>query len=77
MTGTACAGCRVEIFSDAEDEGRWYEGVVTATITGTWSFSKGSAFTGPNVQATATDAGGNTSEFSVRYWIYLPIVLRQ
>jgi hypothetical protein len=62
--GTACAGCRVEVFSDAGDEGRWYEGAVTATATGIWSLTKGSAFVGPNVQATATDVAGNTSEFS-------------
>ncbi|MBC8422445.1 MAG: VCBS repeat-containing protein, partial [Chloroflexi bacterium] len=62
--GTACAGCTIEVFSDDDDEGRWYEGTTTANGAGDWSFSKGSAFTGANVHATATDADGNTSEFS-------------
>jgi hypothetical protein len=55
----------VEVFSDDQEEGRWFEGVVTATITGDWSFAKGSAFVGSNVRPTATDADGNTSEFSI------------
>jgi len=63
-SGTACANCTVEVFSDNDDEGQWYEGTTTANGMGDWSFSKGSAFTGPNVHATATDAAGNTSEFS-------------
>ncbi|MCP4356666.1 MAG: hypothetical protein GY796_01450, partial [Chloroflexi bacterium] len=62
--GTACPNCIVEIFSDNDDEGKWYEGTVTANGSGNWSFNKGSAFSGANVQATATDAAGNTSEFS-------------
>jgi len=62
--GTACAGCTVEIFSDAADEGRWHEGTTTADSGGAWSFAKGSACHGPVVRATATDAAGNTSEFS-------------
>ena len=77
-SGAACTGCRVEVFSDNEDEGRWYEGVVTATITGTWSFSKGSSFVGPHIHATETDAMGNTSELSFgTHWIFLPLVVRQ
>jgi hypothetical protein len=63
-SGTAPANCTIEIFSDADDEGRWYEGTTTSDGSGNWSFNKGSAFSGPNVHATATDADGNTSEFS-------------
>lgn len=63
-SGTACSNCTVEIFSDDEEEGRWYEGTVTANGSGNWSFNKGSAFNGPNAHATATDVAGNTSEFS-------------
>lgn len=62
--GTAPANCTIEVFSDNEDEGRWYEGSTTSDGSGNWSFSKGSAFSGPNVHATATDTDGNTSEFS-------------
>jgi hypothetical protein len=64
-SGTACPNCTIEVFSDGDDEGRWYEGTVTAGGGGAWSFDKGSAFTGVYVHATATDAGGNTSAFSV------------
>jgi len=60
--GTACVGCTVDIYSDDEDEGRIYEGSTTANGAGNWTYV--GAVTGPNVTATATDAAGNTSEFS-------------
>jgi len=62
-SGTACANCTVELFSDEHGEGRWFEGSTTADAGGDWSLSKGSAFAGPELTATATDAAGNTSEF--------------
>jgi hypothetical protein len=62
VIGTACAGCTVDIYSDDEDEGEVYEGSTTATGAGNWSFA--GSLDGPNVTATATDADGNTSEFS-------------
>ena len=61
-TGTACANCVIDVYSDDEDEGRVYEGSTSADGGGEWSF--GGAVSGPNVTATATDAIGNTSEFS-------------
>lgn len=61
--GVACANCTVEVFSDNHGEGQWYEGRTTADAAGAWSIAKGSAFTGLEVTATATDAAGNTSEF--------------
>ena len=61
-SGTACADCEVDIFSDDADEGRIYHGSATADGAGNWSFP--GAVVGPNVTATATDASGNTSEFS-------------
>jgi hypothetical protein len=63
VVGTACANCTVDVYSDDEDEGRVYEGHTTANGSGTWSFS--GSLEGPNITATATDADGNTSEFSV------------
>ena len=36
------------------------------TVSGAFAFSRGVALTGPNIQATTTDAEGNTSEFSTR-----------
>jgi hypothetical protein len=61
-SGTACAGCTVDIYSDDADEGRIYHGYTVADGLGDWSFP--GAVTGPNVTATATDGSGNTSEFS-------------
>jgi len=62
VMGTACPNCTVDVYSDDEDEGRVYEGSTTANGAGNWSF--GGSLDGPNITATATDSGGNTSEFS-------------
>jgi CSLREA domain-containing protein len=79
--GTACADCRVEIFSDAAVEGAVYEGFAIADATGQFIFSQPAGLTGPNITATATDAAGNTSAFSAPVArglsrIYLPLALR-
>lgn len=63
-SGVACPHCAVELFSDAADEGRWYEGATTADAAGIFTFTKETAFTGHYVTATATDARGNTSAFA-------------
>jgi hypothetical protein len=76
-TGTSCALCTVEIFSDDEDEGETFEGTAVADQIGAWSLGTGAPFDGPNLTATATDPDGNTSQFGVaRYRVYLPVVLR-
>jgi hypothetical protein len=62
ITGTACANCTVDIYSDNVDEGRVHEGSTVANGAGAWTFNE--LVTGPFTTATATDAGGNTSEFS-------------
>jgi CSLREA domain-containing protein len=62
VLGTACANCTIDIYSDDEDEGRIYEGSTTADGGGNWTFNDTPV--GPFVTATATDAAGNTSEFS-------------
>ena len=64
VTGFANANCTVEIFSDSSNEGEVYEGQTTAGGTGVFAFDKGASFTGAHLTATATDADGNTSEFS-------------
>jgi parallel beta-helix repeat protein len=67
ISGTACPGCIVEIFSDSADEGRFFEASVTADAS-TGSFSWGGAHAGPNLTATASDAFlGSTSQFSAPY----------
>ena len=65
VTGTACADYTIEIFSDSSDEGKVYEGQTKADGNGDFTFSKGASFTGTHITATATDADGNTSVFSV------------
>jgi hypothetical protein len=62
VSGTACANCTVDVYSDNLDEGRVYHGMTTANSSGNWSFS--TPVSGPYVTATATDASNNTSEFS-------------
>jgi hypothetical protein len=64
VSGTACANCTVEIFSDTGDQGEIYEGRIKANSAGAFSLSKGTSFSGPHLTCTATDGQGNTSEFS-------------
>jgi len=63
ITGTTCPNCTVDIYTDYEDEGRYYEGSAVAGIGGNFTFS-GTLF-GPWLTATTTDTLGNTSEFTV------------
>jgi trimeric autotransporter adhesin len=60
--GTACANCTIDVYSDADGQGKVYEGTVTADGAGNWTFSGSPA--GPNVTATATSTTNSTSEFS-------------
>jgi hypothetical protein len=69
VVGTACGGCRVEVFESDNDnssygQGKRYLGAVTAGSTGSFSYPSPSVAVGARVTATATDAAGNTSEFS-------------
>ena len=64
VSGIACANCTIEVFSAAEDEGAIYESTTAADASGNWSLTKPGGLTDPYVTATATDADGNTSEFS-------------
>lgn len=62
VSGTACPNCTIDIYSDAADEGRIYEGSTIADASGRFTFDKKTS--GPFITATATDAQGNTSPFS-------------
>jgi len=62
VSGTVPPNATVEIFSDPENEGLTYEATVVADGSGNFTWSGTPA--GPYVTATATDADGNTSEFS-------------
>jgi hypothetical protein len=65
VSGTACADCIVEIFSDSLVEGAIYEGTVTADVSGDFSWT--GTVNGPNVTAVAIDTAGNTSPFSTPF----------
>ena len=62
VIGTAPPGTMIEIFSDSSNQGRFYEGAVSADATGNFTYI--GPVSGPSVTATATDAEGNTSPFS-------------
>jgi hypothetical protein len=62
IKGTTCPNCTVDIYTDYEDEGRYYEGSVVAGVGGNFTFSDG--LFGPWLTATTTDPSGSTSEFS-------------
>jgi len=64
LTGAACANCTIEIFSDSNNEGEYYEGRTIADSNGAFMFDKGASFTGPHLTATVTDTSGNTSQLS-------------
>jgi len=66
--GTACAGCRVEIFIADRDagvygQGKQFVGATTASTNGTFVVFIDTIAVGTALSATATDADGNTSEF--------------
>ena len=65
VLGSACSGCVVEVFSTADEEGRWFEGETLGGSDGRFALRKTTgALRGPRVSATATDPGGATSVFS-------------
>ncbi len=81
VSGTACPGCTVELYSGEGNQGRWYEGATVAGADGRFAFTKTGGCSGPFLTATATDALGNTSEFSapalvIRARVSIPVVTR-
>jgi hypothetical protein len=69
VTGRACAGCRVEIFytqnaTGLYGQGKTFVGAGVTAANGTFAVAVSGVLVGQNVTATATDAAGNTSEFS-------------
>ena len=63
-----CAGCTIELFSDAADEGKSFNGsTTTAAGSCPCAWTLAGAFPGPNLTATVTDGSGNTSEFSAPF----------
>jgi len=62
--GQACKDCVVEIFSTDTQDGKIYEGSVTADAYGVFAFGTAKALSGPFLTATSSPPGLNTSEFS-------------
>ncbi len=65
IQGFTCPGCRVEVFSDDNDQGRRFEGATFADARGFFALDRPAAFIGPRLTATTTDRSGNTSDFSL------------
>ncbi|MGD9048849.1 MAG: Ig-like domain-containing protein, partial [Anaerolineae bacterium] len=82
VSGTACAGCEVEVFTNpgSRPAGHTYLGTTVAAGDGTFSLTAAPSY--DYFTATATDAEGTTSEFSDSLFIgtysymYLPLVAR-
>jgi parallel beta-helix repeat protein len=84
VTGTACANCWIEIYSDVADEGRHYEGHFTTPPSGNITFN--GLLAGPNVTALAIGPGTSkdTSPFSAPFNvgtclinnIFLPVTMK-
>jgi CSLREA domain-containing protein len=72
VEGTACPGCKVEIFKADVDptgfgEGKTFLAETTAGADGSFSVALSGVYVCDVLTATATDAEGNTSEFSRNY----------
>jgi len=66
VSGTAPSNSQVEIYSDPEDEGRYFLGETTADASGRFVMNKN--IDGEYITAIAIDDSGNTSEFSSAYF---------
>jgi hypothetical protein len=90
VTGSACLTCTLELFRDrpgalSSAQGRVFIGAAAVSAEGAFTATITSALQGDYVTATATDASGNTSEFSlplraeeqVGEVLYLPRLARQ
>lgn len=85
ITGTACMTCTVELFradrrADQHGQGKTFLSSATVRSDGTFIARLSGVEVGDYVTATATDATGNTSEFShtqpVGVYVYLPLMVR-
>ncbi len=82
ITGTACAGCTVELFEsgDTEGEGWYYLDKAEADTEGDFSFTI-YFLNHPYLTATATDLTNGTSEFSGIFlsdyqFVFLPVIVK-
>ena len=65
VSGIACPGCEVEIFSGENRWAEFFEGSVTAGPEGNFTLTSGNSFSGASLKATATTPEGSTSQFSL------------
>jgi hypothetical protein len=65
VIGRGCPLCRVDVFTDTNDEGMYYAGTTTAQNDGSFILTVAPAdIHGPHFTATDTDGAGNTSPFA-------------
>lgn len=87
ITGTVTRPfATIELFADANTQGRYFVGRTTADADGKFSLAVCGAFPAGGLVATATDSEGNSSEFSDTFlvpsnpgngcFLYLPMVRR-
>lgn len=82
VSGTACAGCQVEVFANPgpQPAGHTHLGTTTAAGGGAFSLTIGPGYL--YVTATATDADGTTSKLSnslfvgTYSYVYLPLAMK-
>jgi hypothetical protein len=81
VSGLACAGCQIEIFSnrDPQPAGHIYVDTTAADGSGDFSIVVGTGYL--YLSATATDGTGTTSEFAsgikVGFDVFLPLALKE
>jgi len=82
VSGTACGGCIVELFISDQDpsgngEGQTYIGSATADASGSFTIPASFPIAScTRVTATATDASGNTSEFSQNHVVGFCMIMQ-
>jgi len=73
ISGNSCPACRVEVFTDTNDEGRYFVGTAIATSSGAFSLAiQTGNLQAPHITATHTDTQGNTSAFAPAVSIVAP-----
>lgn len=88
ISGLSCPGCRVEIFTDLTNQGKYIVGGTTAQQDGVFQMPLStSQLQGTHITATMTDPDGNTSPFALpvdlphappprNYRTYLTIIMQ-
>jgi parallel beta-helix repeat protein len=83
VSGTAKPNSTLEIFTDDNSQGQYYQGTTTTAADGTFSFFTFRHWFGKQITTVVTDAQGNSSAYSTPitaptitdlYFTYLPVV---